>query len=279
MADDKPVTASHSQVQPGLGADTAIRINLKHVLMALAAILTMGWGLAKYFYEQTHKDIDEVKDEVKELEKKIEDMDKRVDGHDVKISALEAEEGIKQRFADATGLDPDEVIGSGDGQTGSGTFGRRSKGGRRYDPFGESPLAGVSWAELAEICLNDPDMRVMFPRQCERAIRKRERGHQRERKRHEREDYSEEPMYEARGVGVARVLPEWDGDIESNTRRTRRQERREERRYQRSVRRRKRECRRDHTTCRTFKAGSTLQVASSYLAYRQNAEADMRQKP
>jgi len=114
MSDEKPVTASHPQVQPGIGGDTSIRINVKHVLIILGTVSTMGWGLAKYFYEQTHKNIDEVQDEVKELRQKLEEMDKRVDGHDVKISALEAKENAADLFADATGVPHpkvEEIIG------------------------------------------------------------------------------------------------------------------------------------------------------------------------
>ena len=275
MSDDKPVTAP--QATPGIGGDTTIRINVKHVLIILGTLITMGWGLAKYFYEQTHKDIDEVKDEVKELERKLEEMDKRVDKHDVKISAREAEEGIKQRFADATGINPDEILGRGGGGgygTGTGRLRGRSKGGRQHDPFGEGPLAGTTWAELAEKCRSNPDIHLMFPRQCENAIRRWERGHQRERKRREHEFYDEAQMYEARGVGVALVS---EGIPKSGDLSTRRQERRAERRHEREERRRKRKCKRDHTTCRTFPAGSTLPQASSYLAKLQNAEADLRQ--
>ena len=114
MSDEKPVTASHPQVQPGIGGDTSIRITVKHVLVILGTVVTMGWGLAKYFYEQTHKDIDDVRDEMKELRQKLEEMDKRVDGHDVKISALEAKENAADLFADATGVPHpkvEEIIG------------------------------------------------------------------------------------------------------------------------------------------------------------------------
>jgi len=93
----------------GIGADTSIRINVKHVLMALVAVGGMGWGLAKYFYEQTHKDIDEVKDEVEQLEKKFDELDKRIDGHDVKISAWESKKEASQRLALKTGMDEEEA--------------------------------------------------------------------------------------------------------------------------------------------------------------------------
>jgi len=114
MSDEKPVTATQPQAQPGIGADTSVHINVKHVLLALGALITIAWGLAKYFYEQTHKDIDNVHDEVKELKQKLEEMDKRVDGHDVKISALEAKENAADLFADATGVphpQVEEIIG------------------------------------------------------------------------------------------------------------------------------------------------------------------------
>ena len=94
---------------PGIGADTGLRVNVKHLLMALGALAGMGWGLTKYFYEQTHENIDKVHDEVKDLEKKFDELDKRIDNHDVKISAWESRKDAAKRLAMRTGMDDAEA--------------------------------------------------------------------------------------------------------------------------------------------------------------------------
>lgn len=231
-----------------------------------------AWGFAKYFYEQTHKDIDEVKQEVKELEEKLEEVDKRVDGHDVEISKRKTMNEAAQRVAAATGIERahiDAIISHGSKKMPRSIrkFPRRRRkggGGVVRDPFVEGAAPRTPREVMLFRCESDPMFAARYAEECYACLVGMT----------DEDCVVRGEMREAREVGEAAPLSPWEGGnaVTYGSAPSKAFMPRQLRRKRRQLRRKLRRLRRD-----PFPAGSDLSTQSDWLVRNQTVEADLRQ--
>lgn len=93
----------------GIGGDTAIRINVKHVLAAAGVVVSLAFGMAKWLYEKTQEDIKKNQEQIEELHDKLDEIDDRVRDNGHKIGQLIERQEAARKIAALTDLEEDEA--------------------------------------------------------------------------------------------------------------------------------------------------------------------------